>query len=285
MSTEATMSKATGAPRECVGRFSWLQSQPATVAGRSQSIYRTNISHLPVPPEGIDAFWAAKLAKLGAEHKGFSLAPQVMSSWSSRNPSFPAIRTLEVLKPVSGGILLADTEADAGKEEMTEGLMKDIINGFEPTTDYGFCIGGGAIMLEPSQFERAGLVLHLSAAPEVEIHFETRTVTEPDTTTYSDVDEEESLATAHGGKLVVLRNAERSVAGLTGKEIRISIASPKEQPLLRFTWHYPGIPGSSTNPAIDILAASPATDQAQLESAWESMLTSLRTVPLPANPK
>jgi hypothetical protein len=283
--SEVNMTAQTARQKECVGRFSWQKLDSVAVTGRSQSIYRTNVEHILIPPGGIDAYWAARLSKIGPEAKIFSIEPGVKSSWSSRNVSFPNILTLEVVKPVQGGLIVADTEAQTGKESIAEGLMKDIINGFEPTIDYGFCIGGGAIMLEPSQYEEAGLVLTANSSTKIEVQFDTRTVTQPDTTTYSDLDEEESLIAAHGGKLTVLKNAERSAAGLSGKEIRISAESPGEEATVRFTWHYPGVAASSTQPAIDIVGSSPAKNQAELQSIWESMLTSLRAVPLPPNPK
>ncbi len=279
------MTKPTAEQIQCVGRFSFAVPEAMNVTGRSQSMYRTNVSSVSLPAGDIDAYWTGRLSEMGTVLRRFDLEPGVKSAWSARNPVYPKILTLETVKPVSGGLIAADREADAGKEDVAEALVRDIINAYVPASDRGFCIGSGAITLEPSQNEQARLTLESSASPEIELRFETQTVREPDTKTYSDVDEERSVASAHGGTLTVLRDQQRSAAGLQGKEIWISATVPGEKPLVRFSWHYPGVGASGAQPSINIVGSAPVEKKAQLETIWETVLTSVRVVPLAAETK
>jgi hypothetical protein len=276
------MNNTTTGQVQCAGRFFFEAPEAMNVTGRSQSMYGTNVTTIPVPSGGIDAYWAGRLAQMGAAQREFELQAGVKGAWSARNPVFPKLLTMEIVQPVSGGLIVVDRQADTGKESVAEKLVKAIIDSYVPTNDHGFCIGIGAITLGPSQNEQVRLTLGDSSAPEVEIRLETRTVREPDTKTYSDVDEEKSLASASGGTLDVLRDQKRSGAGLPGKEIWISLVVPGDKPGMRFTWHYPGIGASGTQPSINIVGTAPVEKKSQLEAIWESVLTSLRAVPLAA---
>ncbi len=275
------MSNTTNGQVQCAGRFSFLAPETMNATGRSQSMYLTSVTTIPIPTEGVDAYWKGRLAQIGTlRPRVFAPQPDVKSAWSARNSTFPNILTLEMVKPVSGGLIVIESEADSGKEEVAETLAKDIVDSWVAAGDRGFCIGNGAITLEPSQNEQARLALVDSSAPGVEIRFETRTVREPDMKTYSDVDEEKAVASGSGGTLDVLRDQRRSAAGLSGKEIWISLAVPGDKPGLRFTWHYPGAGASSTQPSINIVGSAPLEQKARLEAIWEEVLTSLRAVPL-----
>jgi len=106
-----------------------------------------------------------------------------------------------------------------------------------------------------------------------EMHFfgvhlvKTQTVKEPDTRTFSNLDEEKEVVNANG-KLAVLLDHQRSVAGLEGREMRISITSPNETPTVRFTWPFGGMPADSSRPMINIKAAAPASEQKSLETIY-----------------
>jgi len=90
---------------------------------------------------------------------------------------------------------------------------------------------------------------------------------------------------AGGGTLTELREQQRTAAGLSGKEIWISFSEPGEKPSVRFTWHYPGVADTPTQPAIDIVGFGPVDKKPQLEAAWKTILTSLHAVPLAAGTK
>lgn len=265
----------------CTGRFRFIAPEEMDETGRGQSMYRTNVKTIPVPAGGVEAYWKGRLAQIGpVRPQRFEFQPDVRSAWSIRNATFPNIVTLEMVKPVSGGLLLVDRDADVGKENLAETLVRDIVNSYVPTGDRGFCVGNGAITLEPSQNEQARLSLAPKASRDIEIRFATRTVGEPDMKTYSDLDEERGITSAHGGMLTVLRDQARSAAGLSGKEIRISVALPGDKSSVRFTWHYPGVGRSSTQPSINIVASGPIDKKTQLEEIWEAVANSLRAIPL-----
>ena len=68
---------------------------------------------------------------------------------------------------------------------------------------------------------------------------------------------------------------------MQGLEIRISVTPGNEPPFLRFTWHFPGEPGNSTRPKIDIVGSAPVAQSAALEALWEAVLGSLQPIPVP----
>ena len=192
------------------------------------------------------------------------------------------IRTLEAARSLDGHVLSVDREADAGKEAAAESIVKDIFDAWTSDTSHGFCVGYGSISLEPSINEQARLSLEHAAFPEVKLRFETRTVQEPDLKSYADADEEKGVASASGGTATVLADRRRAVAGLEGHEIWLLGAFPGEKSTVRFTWVYPGVGGSGTQPMITVVAMAPAERQNELQSIWETVLTSLRSVPLAA---
>jgi len=272
----------------CAGRFSFLAPEEMRETGRGHSIYRTNVSTALVAPGGAQAYWNQRLAKIRAIEpptegdlpRTFELQPGVSAVWYVENRSFPDILTLESMEPLGDYVLVVDREADKGKESLAETLVKEIVGSYAPSTDRGFCVGQGAITLEPSRNEEASVSFAHATANGIEVRFETQTVHAPDTTTYSNVEEEKDFASSAGGSLTVLREEPRSAAGLPGKEIRISAAFPDEEPMVRFTWHYPGVGRSGEQPAIDLVGSAPADRQALLEKIWETLLNSLRAVPL-----
>jgi hypothetical protein len=284
---EGHVSSSTSGRLHCAGRFAFVAPEEMRDTGRTQSIYGTNVSVIPVVPGGVDAYWKSRLAQIGAvQPRRFDFQPDVRSAWYIGSSTSPSLLTLEMVKPVDAGLLHVSRAANSGKEHLAESLAKDIVSAYVARTDRGFCLGSGAITLEPSQYEQARLVLASTVSPDIDIEIATRTVGEPDVTTYSNVDEETEVASSGGGTLTVLRNAQRSAAGLSGKEIWISVSAPDEMPMLRFTWHYPGIGGSSTEPSINIVGSAPQLKRAHLEAIWNSVLTSLRAIPLaPAEAK
>jgi len=271
---------------QCIGRFSFVAPAAVNVTGRSQSIYLTTVTTIPTPSGGMDAYWIKRLPGPGTRQPGeFALQAGLKSVWSARNPMFPNILTLEVVKPISGGLIVVESEAQIGNQSIAETLVKDIVNSYVPANNRGFCLGNGSISLDPSQNEHVRLTMVDSSFPEIEIQFETQTVNEPDLRTYTNLDEERSLASGRGGTLTVLRDQQRFAAGLSGKEIWISFVVSGDKPGLRFTWHYPGVGSSSTQPSINILGSAPAEKKVQLAAIWETVLTSLSSVPLAAETK
>ena len=279
------MTGAISGNQQRAGRFYFTVPETMSLDGRSQIIYGTNVSTTPIPPGGALGHWDRHLEEIRgrgiepAAMRTFELQPGTSAVWYAEHES-PNILTLETMTPKSDHLLLLDREAYAGKEAGAETLVRNIVNTYVQRAAYGFCVGYGSIAMEPSQTESARITFSRRNVPEFEIEFSTQTVREPDNQTYSDLDEEREIADAGGGQLTVLKEGVRRVAGLDGKQIWISLTVPGEPPTVRFTWHFAGEPGDSFHPMINILAMAPAAQRADLESAWETVLQSLRQVPL-----
>ena len=275
---------------ECAGRFRLVIPADFKISGRSQSIYRVDISTVPIPAGGFKAFWDARLARVrppgSSRDTGqlnfttLELLPGVPAVWYVGNPAAPQIRNLEAAKLVGDFAALAARSGEAGKESSVELLVRTVLDAYVPATNSGFCVGNGSITSEPGLNEHALLSLEHKNTQNFEFRLETRTVSSPDTQTYSDVEEEKELVHSGGGKLSVLRDDARTVAGLEGKEIAISVAPGAEAPFLRFTWHFAGVSDSSAKPAINIVGSAPVSHQAELQKTWDALLQSVQSVPL-----
>jgi hypothetical protein len=263
-----------------------------TFAGQGQSIYTVDVSTVALPPAGAQAIWSQHVAQIEALPKppgvaavirrSFQLAPGVSAVWYHRNSGTAGLIALDAMKSypshalmLSRGADLSVKSATVDPEALVEKLETNIINAYVPQTGRGFCVGFGAITSKPSVNEHASVDFNDPSDSETHIQFETRTVTEPDTTTFSSLAEE----TAMGAPMNVLKEGARVVAGLSGKEIRISVAHAPAEGFVRFTWHFSGEAGSSDRPAIDIVGAAPLPRRARLESAWESFLSSVKRIP------
>jgi hypothetical protein len=274
---------------ECIGRFYLAVPDVLLVAGRSQSIYRVDVDTVPIPSGGLQALWAATVAKFrplppsadldSSDRPTFTLQPGVRAIWYIANPSSPEIRTLKGIKPVANHAVIAARSGETGRESDIEMLVKGVLDAYQPVTTQGFCVGFGSINSDPGVNEQTLISFDRKKIKDFEIRFETRTVSKPDTQTYSDVDEEKELMASAGGKLHVLRDHSRPVAGLEGKEIAISASAPGEPASLRFTWHFAGVPQNSSKPMINIVASAPVSQQAELEKIWDTLLNSIQTVP------
>jgi hypothetical protein len=195
------------------------------------------------------------------------------------------------MKPLPGHALLVSRGADLrgasvkelGQERaeaIVERLVLNVIEAYAPNVERGFCVGYGAITSEPSQNEQALISFAHRVLPDLHIRFMTRTISAPDTSTYSDLHEESRIAGMTGSEMTVLVEQNRMVAGLQGKEIRISMVPGNEPGFVRFTWHYAGVPGRGDQPAIDIMGTASSEHKIVLEAVWESMLESLARIPL-----
>jgi len=281
------MNQTTNGGLCCIGRFHFAAAD-FKVTRRSQTIYRVDVNTMPLSAGGFGVAWQARLAEIRALAsatlgdpiiRSFELQPGIFGAWYIGDPDSPQLRSLQVLKPADNHFIQADVTADAGNEAMAEGLVREILNAYRPTTEHGFCVGFGSIVLQPAQIERATLKLAHRTLAGVLLRFDTETVKTPDTRTFSNLTEAELVVQGSGGQLSVLRNQQTTAAGLLGRELRIAVTVPGEEPFVRFTWHFPGEPLNAVKPQIDIVGSAYTTQQAALEALWEDMLGSLRPIP------
>jgi hypothetical protein len=274
---------------QCIGRFQLTVPETLRVTGRSQSIYSVDIRTMPLPPDGVQALWQDRLSHLqslspppgekSAIIRRFELQPGIPGIWYFGTSYATDVRNLEAIRPLADHAVLVTLDGEAGRETVVETLVRNVLNAYVPSQSQGFCVGNGSITSEPGTNEHAGIGFEHKILHGVEISFDTQTVKVPDTRTFSNLYEEKEIVNANGGKLAVLLDHQRSVAGLEGKEMRISVTSPNETPSVRFTWHFTGVPADSSKPMINIKAVAPSAEQKSLETIWEGVLQSVRPTP------
>ena len=258
--------------KEAIGRFRVGVPEGWKAISRSQMIYGVEVAAGPADP----AAWEAKVAvhtdKIVSRP---SLGASVTAIWYKEGSDL----ILEAQALRDGIAVSIVRDAPEGKEAVAEKLASAVLENYKPGTAAGFCLGPGAIHMGPSLSESVRMNWQLAAAG-AKLEFSTQTVTEPDTQTFMDVEEERGMAGAAGGSLTVLSERDRTFAGLNGREIRIVVTLPGHEPQVRFTWHYPGVGRDGTKPKIDFVAKTSIAGQAALEAAWEAMLPSLESVPV-----
>lgn len=285
------MVETTGNDAWCIGRFRFTLTALVKLAGRNQSIYGVDASTALLTSDSADAVWSARLSRIrslkppaqvrGPVIRNFQVETGAPAVWYFASSTFDRVRRLEAMKTVGDHALVVWFDAQAGKESLAETLVRNVINSYAPGGEHGFCIGHGSITSEPGMSEQALASFVHGELPEFRVSFDTHTVREPATThPLSDIDEEKRQLEAAGGQLRVLRDTERTVSNLLGREGRISVVSPGEKPFVRFTWHFPGTGWRSDQPEIMIKGIALMEHQAMLEAVWEAMLQSVRTVTL-----
>ena len=280
---------STSSITERIGRFQFHVPDSMTLTGRSQNMYRFEITTAPMPAIGAEQAWNRRLTEIraltpppgarSALRQTLQLQPGVPAAWYNRSSSLPAVVTLTAMLQEDNHLLWITGDGDAGKEEAIAGIARSILAAFAPGDADGFSLGFGAITTAPSANESTRL--SVEGPDGTTLTFATQTVQQPDHLTYTDVDEEQQVVAAHGGSLQILREDTRVVATMQGVEIRISASPRNEPPFLRFTWHFQGEPGNSARPKIDIMGSAPVARRAALETTWDAVLGSLRPIPAP----
>lgn len=266
-----------------VGRFQFSVPETMQRDGSGYySMYRTYMRVQPIPSGGFQNMVDQKIKDLRAKGYPVKATPMtepiagMRSIWSQENPVFPNIMTLEAMAELKGQVFVAGREADAGKEPIAEKLVGDLFHSYEPGAISGFSLGEGAILLEPSGNEQTRLVFKHRTHSDIELRFQTRTVSEPDTKSYADLVEERQIA----HKVKRLRKGSRVAAGLKGRELWLSAHFPSEQSGLRFSWVYSGVAYNAAQPCITLVASAELKHRAELEAVWKAVLGSLDSIPL-----
>jgi hypothetical protein len=258
--------------KEAIGRFRVGVPEGWKAMSRSQMIYGVEVSAGSADPAAWEAKVAAHADKIVSRP---SLGASVTAIWYKEGSDL----ILEAQALRDGIAVSIVRDAPEGKEAVAEKLASAVLENYKPGTAAGFCLGPGAIHMGPSLSESVRMNWQLPTAG-AKLEFSTQTVTEPDMKTFMDVEEERGMAGAAGGSLTILSERDRTLAGLNGREIRIVVTLPGQQPQVRFTWHYPGVGRDGTKPKIDFVAKTSISGQAALEAAWEAMLPSLESVPV-----
>ena len=293
-----TLNVNTAATVHRIGRFQFDLPPGFRESGRSQSIYRTNVSTIPLAPSDASAYWMQRLSEIRAQRapagvsevivRSFQLLPEVPAVWYHRNSEVANLFTLEAMKPFNNHALLVSRGLEGPDQASVEKLLKILIKAYAPDAQKGFCVGFGTLVSEPGVNEQVQLALIDASRPNLEISLETHTVREPEAVDpLEDIEQDKRRFAAEDGSLKVLRHESRTAAALRGMESWLSIGTADKRETLRFSWSYPGTPGNAGAPAIMLVATAEVAYRAQLVAAWEEMTKTLRPVPFadPAPPK
>jgi len=258
--------------KEAIGRFRIGVPEGMTAMNRGQMIYGVEVVAESAKAGAWDAKVAAHAGKIVSRP---TLGNDVTAIWYKEGSDL----ILEAQAVRDGIAVSVVRDAPEGKEPVAEELAGDVLEHYKPGTAAGFCLGPGAIHLGPSLSESVQMNWQLQSS-DVKLEFSTQTVTQPELDTFMDVDEERGMTKAAGGTLAVLSERDRTVAGLKGREIRIAVTLPGQEPQVRYTWHYPGVGRDGTKPSINFVAKGSVAAQSKLESVWEAMLPSLESIPV-----
>ena len=266
-----------------IGRFRVSIPAQMKVASRRQSIYGVAIRTAPVGEIPITTQWNDLRSKHGPAGREITFPDEARGISYAPNPAMPMNLVLEAVRPMGDHALWISRPVTAGKEDAAERLAAKILSVYGPGTTHGFCAELGSIRMEGSLSETTALSLAHTQSPAIKVEMETKTVTAPDTSTFTSLDEERKVMNAVGGTLVVRSERERIVAGMTGKEFRIAIAAPGEPPIVRNTWQFSGEPRNPARPHINFVGTAGTQAQSDLDAAWDAVLNSLTPIPMEAS--
>lgn len=181
------------------------------VQARTQSIYRVQSTTEPLLVGGGDAVWNAMLARIQALRpppsldqvvvRNFQLQPGVRAVWYYRNPDAPRLLNLEALKTLPDHTLVLVRGCETGKEPTVEKLVGNVLNAYAPVTAQGFCLGFGCVTSEPGNNEDARVLFNERGFPDLQLTFETHTVSTPAASQLpEDAKQMEAAVAAKGGR-------------------------------------------------------------------------------------
>jgi len=264
----------------CLGRTFVDLPDGYRVLGRSQSMWHVEMSTLAMGEDSPDIRWEKRVEKLrsdertGASVRPVEVAPGAQSIAYAPDAEDPDLVVLEAQKAFPDHLLRLKFEGLSNKEADIVRLLGSAVERYQPGSNVGFCIGFGAIAGKPSVNESALLSAERQESA-IHLTIETRSagsILSDDP--LANIDEERAALRSNMTRLDVLRNEGRDAGGLEGAEGWIEVQEPRKDPLLRFTWFFPGVSGDSTRPEIRLKATAPAALRDILEADWTAILDS-----------
>jgi Tle cognate immunity protein 4 C-terminal domain len=277
----------------CIGRFAFSIPEGSRITGRSQSIYRVDVTTVPVPAGGLDSLWHKRLVEIRGTApppdendriiRTYALARATKAVMYYDSTDSPGPRRLDGMRQTDNWAVIASRFGAQGQDRDMETLVLHVLDGYSPIGKEGFCVEHGVITSEPGNNEAAGARLDNPLLQDFEVVFRTQTVRDPKPIEeLSDVDEFRRAFGGISASTQVLTSTTRNAAGLAGLEERIAVLPNGDPPFIRFSWKYSGEPLRSDHPQISIRAVCHSIHQAQMVEAWEAILGSLRQVPMSA---
>lgn len=267
----------------CIGRFSLSPPPGWVLQARSQKMYLTDLDDAPPPPAAGSSDPVLDRLRQGLPPKAplirrFELDGVGPAAWFGLGSADSFDRRLVVL----AGPLRLQLLSGKGREAPAEKAMRMIAPGYRAGARTGFCLAHGAMQLDPSRNESTALTLAAPAWPGTVFSLQTRTVDKPDETHPLAQPEAELAGMAGSGVAVTLSPpSARTVAGLAGRELRGEMrASATAAPRRLYRFFHPGVGRQAGAPLMALELDGPATEQAALDQAWNTLLDAMRPVPL-----
>lgn len=267
----------------CIGRFSLSPPPGWVLQARSQKMYLTDLDDAPPPPAAGSSDPVLDRLRQGLPPKAplirrFELDGVGPAAWFGLGSVDSVDRRLVAL----AGPLRLQLLATKGREAPAEKGLRMIAPGYRPGARSGFCLVNGAMDLEPSRNETTQLSLAASAWPDTRFTLHTRAVDKPDTTHPMAQPEAEAAALAGSGATLQLQpQRARQVAGLAGQELRGELQADAHTPPRRlYRFFHAGVGRQAGAPLMTLALEGPASEQAALDLAWNTLLDSLRPLPL-----
>ncbi len=214
-----------------------------------------------------DERWARHLAALpvGAERERFDWGE------AGRAVTFMSGNDLliELMKPSDDHVLWLRRDFPEDKLPITEKLLGYLVSISTPGSRDGFGLEHGALP-SVSVVENARLSLVGPSGARLRLVVSSNVVAE------ERVPADVAREVEHfGGTLDVLRHRSRTVAGLRGAELMLTLAAPDMEKKLRFEWVHTGA-RSSRAPSLTLEATGPLEAGPELERGWEQLLGALK---------
>lgn len=271
--------------KSCLGRLTIDIPEGFVPTGRSSSMWHVDLSTLDLEGRMPDDLWEDRIERLKSDVAPATdedeavdtlrVEPGMLAVVYMSDPSDPDLITVEAQKPYGTHVLRLRFEGLAEKRADIFRLLGNAAGSYEPGSTEGFCIGHGSILGKPSVNEFALMTLE---HPETGIEFSIQSQTAgPHLSEHplADIENEIRMMRPEGISLEVLKESRREVGGWDGYEGWVRMEEVGEEPMLRFTWFYPGSSADSRNPEIRIKAFAPAESRDELEASWEAVLNSV----------
>jgi hypothetical protein len=263
------------------GRFDYALPAPLRSTGSKLSIYLIDVAQAPLPAGILPAqVWKTRLAAelappsesrlMGVLTREFELPGVGPAAWMNLTPSRPDLTTLLVLRtvPQAGVAVSLKVEGSAGTEPIAERIFAKVAKSWVPGSTQGFSTGSGAVVMQPSQNERAS---ESFMAPGLELSIQTETVEEPD-------DGQNSTEPPPGGKILLKQH--RRVGGFEGIEQRTRLPDEGAGEQLVYFWIFAGKSADGAAPRVRLAASAPIARASALDETWNTLLATWRLRPI-----
>lgn len=266
------------------GRFDYALPAQLRSTGSTLSIYLVDIAQSPLPAGVPPAqSWKTRLAaELAAKSESrpagmltreFELPGVGPAAWMRLTPSRPDLVTLLAQRavPQAGVAITLEIEGSAGREQFAERIFTRVAESWVPGSPLGFSTGSGAVVMQPSQNERAS---ESFVAPGVELSIQTETVEAPD-------DGQNSTEPPPGGKILLKQR--RRIGGVEGIEQRTRLPDEGAGERLVYLWIFAGQSADGAAPRVRLEASALSPRAGALDETWNTLLATWRLRPVPAH--